>query len=434
RLVKKARKSVVNISTVKIIKNGGQVFRYFKGPFGENDPFQDFFDRFFKDQVPKDYRQQSLGSGFIIDKEGYILTNNHVVEKTDEIRVTLADKKEFNAEIIGRDPKTDLALIRIKTDEPLTPLPLGNSDQLEVGDWVVAIGNPFGLDHTVTAGIVSAKYRHIGAGSYDNFIQTDASINPGNSGGPLLSTAGEVVGINSAIYSQSGGSIGIGFAIPVNMAKDLLPQLKKGKVIRGWLGVMIQKITPELRDKLNLKSDKGALVADVTPGGPAEKAGVKRGDVITFFDGKKVREMADLPYMVASTPIGKVVEVEVVRKGKPRKVQVEIAKMEEEKGDGPVPEEASNLGMSVEELTPEIAKRFDLSDERGLIVVNVESNSPASEAGIRKGDIILEIEQEVIQSLKDYRKRLKKTKKGDTLLFLIKRGGNTLYLTLKVWE
>jgi len=357
-----------------------------------------------------------------------------VVEKTDEIRVTLADKKEFNAEIIGRDPKTDLALIRIKTDEPLTPLPLGNSDQLEVGDWVVAIGNPFGLDHTVTAGIVSAKYRHIGAGSYDNFIQTDASINPGNSGGPLLSTAGEVVGINSAIYSQSGGSIGIGFAIPVNMAKDLLPQLKKGKVIRGWLGVMIQKITPELRDKLNLKSDKGALVADVTPGGPAEKAGVKRGDVITFFDGKKVREMADLPYMVASTPIGKVVEVEVVRKGKPRKVQVEIAKMEEEKGDGPVPEEASNLGMSVEELTPEIAKRFDLSDERGLIVVNVESNSPASEAGIRKGDIILEIEQEVIQSLKDYRKRLKKTKKGDTLLFLIKRGGNTLYLTLKVWE
>jgi serine protease Do len=245
-LAKEAKKSVVNISTVKIIKRGGG----FRSPFGQDSPYHDFFERYFRDQVPRDFRQNSLGSGFIIDKDGFILTNNHVVEKTDEIKVKLANGKEFNAKIIGRDPKTDLALIRIETDESLTPLPLGNSEELEVGDWVVAIGNPFGLGHTVTAGIVSGKYRQIGAGAYDNFIQTDASINPGNSGGPLLNTQGKVVGINSAIYSGGGGNIGIGFAIPVNMAKDLLPQLKEGKVVRGWLGVMIQKITPELKEKL----------------------------------------------------------------------------------------------------------------------------------------------------------------------------------------
>ena len=256
-LVKKASQSVVNISTVKVIKGRGQTPFY----FGPNDPFKDYFDRFFRDQIPKEHRQRSLGTGFIIDKEGYILTNNHVVEKTDEIKVTLADKKEFTAKIIGRDPKTDLALIRIESDSPLKTLPFGDSDKLEVGDWVVAIGNPFGLGNTVTAGIVSAKYRQIGAGSYENFIQTDASINPGNSGGPLLNTAGEVVGINTAIFSQSGGSIGIGFAIPINMVKDLLQQLKKGKVVRGWLGVMIQKITSELKEKLDLKDEKSLLAA-----------------------------------------------------------------------------------------------------------------------------------------------------------------------------
>lgn len=261
---------MVNISTVKIIKGQGRLYQ-FRSPFGPDDPFHDFFDRFFKDQIPREFRQQSLGSGFIIDRKGHILTNNHVVEKTDEIKVRLANDKEFKAKIIGRDPKTDLALIRIETDESLTPLPLGDSDGLEVGDWVVAIGNPFGLGQTVTAGIVSAKYRQIGAGSYENFIQTDASINPGNSGGPLLNIKGEVVGINSAIYSRSGGSIGIGFAIPVNMAKGLLPQLKEGEVVRGWLGVMIQKITSELGEKLNLKDKRGALVADFRRGGRRKK-------------------------------------------------------------------------------------------------------------------------------------------------------------------
>jgi serine protease Do len=261
-LAKKASPSVVNISTVKVLKGRGPM----PMPFGQGDPFRDFFERFFHDQIPKDFRQQSLGTGFIIDKEGYILTNNHVVEMADEIKVKFSDGKEYEAKAIGRDPKTDLALIKIESDESLKTLPLGDSEKLEVGDWVVAIGNPFGLGNTVTAGIVSAKYRQIGAGSYDNFIQTDASINPGNSGGPLLDTNGAVVGINTAIFSQSGGNIGIGFAIPVNMAKELLPQLKKGKVVRGWLGVMIQKITPELKEKLNLKDEKGALVADVTKG------------------------------------------------------------------------------------------------------------------------------------------------------------------------
>ena len=298
-LAKKASPSVVNISTVKTVRGRGLM----PMPFGQGDPFRDFFERFFRDQMPRDYRQQSLGTGFIIDREGYILTNNHVVEMADEIKVKFSDGKEYDAEIVGRDPKTDLALIKIESDESLQPLFLGDSESLEVGEWVVAIGNPFGLGNTVTAGIVSAKYRQIGAGSYDNFIQTDASINPGNSGGPLLNTSGKVVGINTAIFSQGAGNIGIGFAIPVNMAKDLLPQLKRGRVVRGWLGVMVQKITPELKDKLNLKDEKGALVADVTQGGPAEKAGIERGDVIVAFDGKEIKEMRDLPFVVAATPV-----------------------------------------------------------------------------------------------------------------------------------
>ncbi len=433
QLVKGARESVVNISTVKIIKGGGPSFR-FKSPFGQEDPFHDFFERFFKDQIPKEYRQRSLGSGFILDKDGFILTNNHVVEKTDEIKVKLASEKQYDAKIIGRDPKTDLALIRIETDEPLKPLPLGDSDKLQVGDWVMAIGNPFGLGHTVTAGIVSAKYRQIGAGSYENFIQTDASINPGNSGGPLLNTNGEVVGINSAIYSRTGGSIGIGFAIPVNMAKDILPQLKKGKVVRGWLGVMIQKITPELKEKLDLKDDKGALVADVTSGGPAEKAGIKRGDVIVSFDGKEIKEMNELPYVVASTPVNKIVTVEAIRKGKKKSFKVKLGKLEEEKEPEAVVEEKSEIGMTVEEITPELARHFGLSQESGVVVVQVDGNSPAEEAGIRQGDIIVEIDQVSVKNLDDYKKKIRQYNKGDTLLLLLKRGGSTLYLTLKIWE
>ena len=429
-LAKEASPSVVNISTVKVVKGGGE----FLLPFGQNDPFRDFFNRFFKGQIPKEFRQRSLGSGFIIDKDGFILTNNHVVEKSDDIKVKLADGQEFEAKIIGRDPKTDLALIKIDANTPLTPVPLGDSDKLQVGDWVIAIGNPFGLGNTVTAGIVSAKYRQIGVGSYDDFIQTDASINPGNSGGPLLNTAGEVVGINSAIFSQTGGSVGIGFAIPINMVKDLLPQLKKGKVVRGWLGVMIQKITPELKDKLHLKDEKGALVADVTEGGPAEKAGIKRGDVIVSFDGKEVNEMRDLPYMVASTPVGKTVTVEVVRNGQMKSLQVKIGELKEEKESQAVSQAEPDLGMTVEEITPELAGKFGISDTSGLVVVQVGDDTPAAEAGIMPGDVILEVDQVPMKSLEQFKQKIKGYKTGETILFLIKRQGATLYLTLKVSE
>jgi serine protease Do len=403
-------------------------------PFGPNDPFRDFFERFFRDQMPKDFRQQSLGTGVIIDKEGFILTNNHVVEMADEIKVKLADEKEFLAKIIGRDQKTDLALIKIESDKALSPLPLGDSDKLEVGEWVVAIGNPFGLGNTVTAGIVSAKYRQIGQSSYDNYIQTDASINPGNSGGPLLNTAGEVVGINTAIFSQSGGNIGIGFAVPINMAKDLLPQLKTGKVVRGWLGVMIQKITPELKQKLDLKDEKGALVADVTPGGPAEKAGIQRGDVINSFNGKEIKEMNDLPYVVASTPIGKSVNVEVLRKGQKKNFEVKIAELKDEKEAPAVTEAKPRLGMTVEDLTPELAKNFGLVEGKGVVVVQVEDGSSAAEAGLRAGDVILEIDQSPVKDAKDFGRKIESYKAGDTVLILAKRRGATVFLTLKVRE
>ncbi len=434
QLAKKASPSVVNISTVKVIKRGKRGPVPFGGPLGPQDPFKDFFERFFGDQIPRDFRQQSLGSGFVIDKDGFILTNNHVVENTEEIKVKLADKREYDAKIVGRDTKTDLALIRIESDHPLVPLSLGDSDKLYVGDWVIAIGNPFGLEATVTAGIVSAKYRDIGAGSYDNFIQTDASINPGNSGGPLLNTAGEVVGINTAILSRSGGSVGIGFAIPINMAKDLLPQLKKGKVVRGWLGVMIQKITPDLKEKLDLKDEKGALVADVTAGGPAEEAGIKRGDVIISFDGEEIKEMHDLPYIVASTPVGKKVTVEIIRKGKKKSLQVKTGELKEE-DESPVVSEASpSLGLMVKEVTPELARNFGLSETSGLVVVQVESNSPAGEAGMRPGDIILEVDQVSMKDLEQFNRKIEKYEEGDTILFLLNRSGTTLYLTIKVRE
>jgi len=429
-LVNSASRSVVNISVVKVVKGGGTV----PMPFGPDDPFRDFFERFFREQMPKEFKQRGLGTGFIIDKDGFILTNNHVVENADEIKVRLADNKDFVARIIGRDPKTDLALIKVNPDSPLAPLTLGNSDRLQVGDWVVAIGNPFGLGNTVTAGIVSAKYRQIGAGAYDNFIQTDASINPGNSGGPLLNTAGEVVGINSAIFSQSGGSVGISFAIPINMAKVLLPQLKTGKVVRGWLGVMIQPITAELKVKLGLKDEMGALVADVTSGGPAEKAGILRGDVIVSFDGKQIKESNDLPFMVASTPVGQTVPVEVIRKGQKENIQAKIGELKEEQPASEVgkAEGDSHLGMRVEQLTPEIARYFGLSETTGVVVVEVVSASKAAEAGVQPGDIILEVDQAPVRDTKEFDRKMRSYNAGDTILILVKREGATLFMTLKV--
>jgi len=427
-LVKIANPSVVNISTVKIVKEEreGQM------PFGPNDPMRDFFERYFGGQIPKKYKQTSLGTGFIIDPKGFILTNNHVVEQTDEIRVRTADGKEFAAKIVGRDPITDLALIRIKSDTPFIPLILGDSNRLEVGDWVIAIGNPFGLGNTVTAGIVSAKYRQIGAGAYDNFIQTDTPINLGNSGGPLLNTDGEVIGINTAIFSQSGGSVGIGFAIPINMAKDLLPQLKKGKVIRGWIGVTIQKVTPELKDKLNLADEKGALVSDVDSRGPADESGIKRGDVIVSFDEKPIRESRELAYIVASTPVGKTVFVEVIRNQEKIRPEVRVGEYKIEEEYQKVSKAQPSFGMTLQEITPELAEQYDLAETSGLIIINVDSNSLAAGADLRSGDIILEVDQIPVKTLTAFNRKIQPYKKGDTILFLIDREGSTLFLTLTI--
>jgi len=436
-LVEKVGPSVVNISAVKVVEGmQGRALR--RGPFGENDPFEEFFRRFFENQPPRKFKQRSLGSGFIIEKEGFILTNNHVVANTEEIKVTLSNDTEYPAEIVGRDSKTDLALIRIEPDEPLTPLPLGDSDALQVGDWVVAIGSPFGLGNTVTAGIISAKYRRIGQGAYDDFIQTDASINPGNSGGPLLDTSGRVVGINTAIFSRSGGSIGIGFAVPVNMARELIPQLKEGKVIRGWLGVMIQDVTPELAEKLDLGTEQGALVADVTEGGPADEAGLRRGDVITAFNGEKIEKMNDLPLMVASTAPGTEADVTLIRDGKERTVEVEIGTLEEETGTGtgaapgPSRTDLDRLGMELRAVTPELARQLDLAVERGVAVTRVRPDSPAAGAGLRPGDVIVEMERKPVEDLAGLRNRFEDLDPGETALLLVNRKGNTLFLTLEI--
>jgi serine protease Do len=428
KLADKSSVSVVNIIAVKMVRDAPQGTT----PYGLQDPMRDFFERFFGRQMPQEYRQNELGTGFIIDKEGFILTNNHVVEQTEDLKVRTSDDTEYEADIIGRDPKTDLALIKINAPKPLIPLKLGDSDSIRVGDWVVAIGNPFGLGNTVTAGIVSAKYRQIGGGSYDNFIQTDASINPGNSGGPLLDMEGNVIGVNSAIFSQSGGNIGIGFAIPINMAKQLLPQLREGKVRRSWFGVIVQNITPDLKSKLGLGTDQGALVSDVVPGGPAERAGIKRGDVILQFDGTAIRTSHDLPFVVASTPIGKTVGVDVMRDSQRMNLQVKTEELRGEFEEALPGEIRPYLGMQVQEITPELARNYDLSRSSGIIVVEVADGSTAAEAGLIPGDIIVEIDKQPVANLEIFNRLLTGTKEGHIILFLIDRDGTTIYVTLTV--
>jgi serine protease Do len=433
-LSKRAKPGVVNISTKKVVKGGGRVFRQFSPPSRERDPFrdffgEDFFNRFFGDIPQRDYVQRSLGSGFIIDKEGYIITNNHVIEGASEIHVRLSTEKEYEAEVIGRDSKTDLALIKIKSWNDLPVVELGDSDKVEIGEWVMAIGNPFGLSHTVTVGIVSAKGRVIGSGPYDDYIQTDASINPGNSGGPLFNINGEVVGINTAIVATGQG---IGFAIPINVAKEIIPQLKKkGKVTRGGIGVYVQKLTPELAKSFGLEKSKGALVADVIPGGAAEAGGILRGDVITKFDGKEIDEMNELPRMVAATPVGKEVEVEILREGKPLKLKLKVGELKEEAPPPTVEKAEIELGMSVQEITPEIARQLQLKDPGGVIVSNLEAGSPAEEAGVQRGDVIREINGQAIRKLSDYQRAVGKVKKDEVVRLLIKRGERSLYLAFR---
>jgi serine protease Do len=431
-LAERLRPAVVNISTTETVHHPG--VPGMRHPGIPNDPFEDFFRRFFEGPgmggvPPREFQRKSLGSGFIVSREGYIITNNHVVENADEVTVRLNNEHEFKAEVIGRDPKTDLALVKIDAHEKLFAVPLGDSDALHVGEWVMAIGNPFGLSHTVTTGIVSAKGRVIGAGPYDNFIQTDASINPGNSGGPLFNIRGEVVGINTAIIA---GGTGIGFAVPVNMAKEVMPQLKEhGKVTRGWIGVYIQEITDDLQESLDLKDRNGALVADVDDGSPADKAGVKRSDVIVAFNGKPITKMEELPRAVAATPVGKKVEMDVIRDGKTKTLEIEVGLLKEEEEAGAGQPSGQDFGMVLQKITPELADSMNLEERAGLLVSDIQQGGSAWEAGIRRGDIILEVNRKTVTNLEEFRKAVKSRDKDRATLFLVKRSGNTLFFGVK---
>src|SRR5262245_20277437 len=425
-LAEKVRSGVVNIQVVKRLKNVAFGSRNFSGnPIDESNPFGDFFGPFFEREPAPGPEQRGVGSGFIMSRQGYILTNNHLVEDADQIKVKLANGKEYDGKLIGGDPKTDLALVKIDGASDLQPIPMGNSDELKVGSWVVAVGSPFGLEQTVTAGIVSAKGRVIGSGPYDNFIQTDASINPGNSGGPLINTKGEVVGINTAILAEGKG---IGFAIPISMAKDIAPQLQdKGHVTRGWLGVSIQEMTSELTKSFGLKDNKGALVSQVVPGSPAERAGIEQGDVIAECDGKEVTESKDLPRIVASTPVGKSVTVKLWRSGKALDRQVKISEMEENVAITKTASHNKTVGISVQNLTPEIARRLRLKSEAGVLVTRVEGGSPAANAGIQTGDIIREVNRKPVKDADDLVQMIEQAKDQSNILLLVQRGQNNMF-------
>ena len=434
KIAEKAKPGVVNIRTVKTIKGGSPVFKHFFGnPFGggKRNPFDGFLNPFQGDGHQRDFKQRSLGSGFIIDDQGYIVTNNHVIEGADQIKVILSNDKEFDAELVGRDSKTDLALIRIKGAKNLSPLPLGNSDDLKVGTWVVAIGSPFGLEQTVTAGIVSAKGRIIGSGPYDDFIQTDASINPGNSGGPLLNMDGEVVGINTAIIASGQG---IGFAIPINLARGIIDQLKnKGEVTRGWLGVGIQDLTPELADYYGLKTEKGVLVTQVFEGDPAAKAGIKVNDVILRVDDKPVSTGRELSTMIANTPVGHKTQIELVRDGKKKTVSVTLAKRnDEERSVMSQSRENEEMGIEVTDLDSDIARRFGIdANESGVLVTDVKDDSIAQDADVRPGDIIKEINRSVVKNRDDFVTLMNKYKDEKSIQLLIKRR-NAGYVVVKL--
>jgi serine protease Do len=436
-IAKQQNPAVVNISTkTKRKSRPPRPQRDPRAPGGQ-DPFQDFYDKFFgnRDKKPR----SGMGSGFIIDKEGFILTNNHVIDGADEIVVLIEEggngEKEYDAKLIGADSKTDIALIKLilkDGDKKNFPaVSLGNSDKLEVGEWVVAIGNPFGLSHTVTVGVVSAKERNIGSGPYDEFIQTDASINPGNSGGPLMNIKGEVIGINTAIISgNTGGNVGIGFAIPINIAKEILGDLKeKGTVTRGWLGVMIQKITPDLAESFNLDRTEGALVGDVIPDSPAEKAGIKRGDVIIKFDKEEVRAMESLPKIVGSTTPGKTVKVEIIRDGKKKVLDVTIAVLKDEEVKVAA---LDPIGIQVQDITPDIAQSLNLEGVEGVLVSDVTPGEPGGESGLKRGDIISEVNRNKVKNTDEYNRIASKLKHGDTALMLVKRGGTTIYIAVKL--
>ncbi|MDF2096103.1 DegQ family serine endoprotease [Aquibaculum arenosum] len=431
--------TVVNISTSQVVEGGG-------GPESFEDLFREFFERRGGESLPSlpQRRQASLGSGFIIDPDGYIVTNHHVVDGADEITVRLADNRPLAAEVIGTDDKTDLALLKVEADEPLPYARWGDSDKARVGDWVLAIGNPFGLGGTVTAGIISARQRDINAGPYDDFIQTDASINRGNSGGPTFDLDGAVIGVNTAIFSPSGGSIGIGFAIPSTMARSIIASLREyGEVRRGWLGVHLQSVTDELAEGMRLPDTEGALVASVVAGGPADEAGIEQGDVILRFNGRPVTEMRRLPRMVAETPVGESVEVVIWRRGEEVSLFVDLGLLDEEvvaalpqPREEPASEESiEDLGLTLSPITEELQERFLLEpDAAGVVVIDVAPMSPAAERGLRPGDVIAEMDQEPVTTPEEVRDHLVQAREEGyrVITLLIRRNGEYQWVALRI--
>ena len=443
-LAEKHGSEVVNISVTQNVHAEASPFQGFPG-MPDDDQMQEFFKRFgipgvpggpgAPGQPPADYKTQSLGSGFIISSDGYILTNAHVVNEADEVIVKLFDKREFKAKIIGADKRTDVALVKIEA----TGLPkatFGDPTKIRVGEWVAAIGSPYGLENTMTAGIVSAKGRALPQENFVPFIQTDVAINPGNSGGPLYNLAGEVVGINSQIYSRTGGSVGLSFAIPIDVAIDVSNQLKTtGKITRGWLGIAIQEITKELAESFGMKNTNGALVAGVEKNGPADKGGLEPGDVIIKFDGKPIVTSGDLPRAVGATKPGKIAAIEVIRKGSNKTLSVGIGEMPNEAvaevaPGKPVPPkpEVNRLGLTLKEATPQQKKK--LGGKNGLVVI--EAVGPVAQAGIRRGDVILGLNNTEVQSLEQFNKQLASFAAGKTLALLVLRGDSTLYVPVKV--
>ena len=440
-LAERLSPAVVNISTTMVVNNND---RPQMPQFPEGSPFEDFFKEF-QERGESSRRAQSLGSGFIIDAAGIVVTNNHVIENADEISVILANDESFKAEVIGRDAKTDIAVLQIAPGgSKLTAVSFGDSDGLRVGDWVMAIGNPFGLGGTVTAGIVSARGRDIGSGPYDDFIQTDASINRGNSGGPLFNLDGEVIGINTAIFSQTGGSVGIGFAISANLATQVVGQLMDyGRTRRGWLGVFIQEVTEDIADSLGLDAAKGALIASVTEAGPADEAGLQAGDVIIRFDGKDVVKSRDLPRIVAETAVETTVDVEVIRSGKVKTLSVTLGELEQAENGGLLSRSKSNektndieietIGLTVAPLTNELTEKFGMeTGETGIVVVVVADDSPAADKGLQPGDIIRRLNQSAITSVDQLSEGIAKAKKEGRkgVLMLIESDGQTRFVQI----
>jgi Do/DeqQ family serine protease len=395
--------------------------RRFREFFGEG------FERFFRQRPPERRESRSQGSGVIVDKSGIILTNNHLIEESGEIEVRLSDKRKLKARVVGRDPKTDLAVLRIEGDGEFPVAELGDSDRLRIGQWAIAVGNPFGLDRTVTVGIISATGRQgVGVATYESFIQTDAAINPGNSGGPLVNLDGKVIGINTAIVSVGQG---IGFAIPTSMARRVMPQLlASGRVTRGWLGIRIQPLTEDLAQSFGTKENEGVLVADVMPGGPAEAGGLKAGDVILDFEGQRTAEVPDLQRVVADTPPGKAARVTILREGKRETREIRIGEMP---GDqvAAVPRGAERWGLTVQPVTPELARQFNLSGQSGVIVSEVEEGSPAARAGVRPGDVVLEVNRRKVGDVQAFEAALGRSEQ-DALL-LVQRDGRSSFLVLK---